>query len=96
MGRQIKCFAKLSTNELAEILGIKKRSARSKLANLAKTGRVTCVKKSMGPKTSSVYALHFPLKNLFSSPSDIQLAANGKVNYKYFCSDPFNLTKGAR
>ena len=96
MGRQMKCFAKLNTNEFAEILGIKKRSARSKLSNLAKTGRVTRISKSLGPKIPSVYALHVPLKNLFSTPSDVQLAVNGKVNYKHFCSDPFNLTKGAR
>lgn len=82
--------------ELAEMLGIKKRSARSRLSILVKAGKAIRLNKNVGPKNPGLYHLRIPLKELLATNRDIQLALNGKINYKNFCSDPFNLTRGTR
>ena len=80
--------------ELAEMLGIKTRSARSRLSLLVKAGKAIRLNKNVGPNHPGRYHLMIPLKELLATNRDIQLALNGKINYKNFCSDPFNLTRG--
>ena len=82
--------------ELAELLGIKKRSARSRLSILVKAGKAIRLNKNVGPNNPGLYHLRIPLKELFATNYDTQLARYGKVNYKNFCSDPFNLTRENR
>lgn len=86
----------ITVEEVARMFNIKKRSARAKLYGLAKNGRATQRNRKVGPKSPCVYELHIPLRDLFMTYTDVQLERNGRVNYKRFCADPFNLGKGAR
>lgn len=86
----------VTVDEVARIANIKKRSARSKLYTLVKAGKAAPLNLKKGRNGTGEYELHIPLKDLIKTPSEVQLVANGNVNYKQFCADPFNLTTGAR
>lgn len=93
---EMKPFTQLTTVEVAEMLKIKPRSARSKMLLLAKQGKVTRVAKGVGAHNPGVYQLNIPLRDLFMTIEDVKNLKKGKTIMKHFCADPFNLAKGAR
>jgi hypothetical protein len=82
--------------EIAQMCNIKIRSARAKLAQLAKKGKATQLNPKVCPNSPALYELHIPLKDLLMDQSEAHVVLNGNTNYKRFCSDPFNLGRGAR
>ena len=86
----------LTVDDMSKLLKIKKRSARARLHVLTKAGKARPVDLKIGRNGTGKYELYFPLRELLMCPSEVQLVANGKINYKQFCADPFNLGKGAR
>lgn len=85
----------VTVDEVAEALGIKTRSARARLASLAKAGKAVLLNKP-APKRPALYYLRVSLMDLKTSQYDLAQARAGKINYKKFCSDPFKLTEGSR
>lgn len=86
----------VTVGEVARLANIKRRSARARLHSLTKAGKATPLNLKNGRNGTGEYALYIPLKELIRTTSEVQLVANGNVNYKQFCADPFNLSRGAR
>ena len=82
--------------EVARLCNIKISSARAKLCELVKKGKATQLNPKVCPNNPALYELHIPLKDLLMDQSEALVVLNGNTNYKRFCSDPFNLGKGAR
>jgi hypothetical protein len=82
--------------EIANIFKVQKRTASGRLRVLALAGKATQLNPKIGPNNPAVYQLHIPLRDVFMTQSDAMIARNNKVNYKKFCSDPFNLGLWAR
>ena len=85
----------VTIDEVAKFLQVNRKSAIQRMSRLVKKNKA--VKLNLPkPGVPSKFLIHVSLQELFATQKHAKKKMSPHVDWKKFCSDPFNLGAGAR